>query len=93
MFNYIDLTLSFGLRSARAIFNTVADSFHWCLVYNWNVLDLLHYLDDYFTLGPPNYNICGIELDSIRMTAILPTGKHAELIAPLDEWATNTGVS
>ena len=51
---YIDLTLPFGLRSAPAIFNTVADLFHWCLVNNWNVIDLLHYLDEYFTLEPPN---------------------------------------
>ena len=112
--------MPFGLRSAPAIFNTVADLFHWCLVNNWSVIDLLHYLDDYFTLGPPNSTICasrlkaidqaandiciplspekcvgpttclvflGIELDSTRMTARLPSDKHAELIALLDEWA------
>ena len=85
---YIDLTLPFGLRSAPAIFDTVADSFHWCVVNNWNVPDLLHYLDDYFTLGPPNCLVfLGIELDSIRMTARLPADKHAELITLLDEWA------
>ena len=117
---YIDLSLPFGLRSAPAIFNTVADLFHWCLVNNWNIIDLLHYLDYYFTLGPPNSTICvshlkaidqaasdigislspekcvgpttclvflGIELDSIRTTARLPSDKHAELIALLDEWA------
>ena len=61
---YIDLTLPFGLRSAPAIFNTVADSFHWCLV-----LDLLHYLDDYFTLGPPNSNICESHLKAIDRSA------------------------
>ena len=117
---YIDLSLPFGLRSAPAIFNTVADLFHWCLVNNWNIIDLLHYLDYYFTLGPPNSTIwvshlkaidqaasdigislspekcvgpttclvfLGIELDSIRTTARLPSDKHAELIALLDEWA------
>ena len=66
---YIDLTLRFGLRSAPAIFNTVADSFHWCLVNNWNVLDLLHYLGDYFTLGPPNSNICASRLKAIDRAA------------------------
>ena len=83
---------------------------------HWNVIDLLHYLDDYLTLGPPNSTICvsrlkaidqgqsdigiplspekcvdvwflGIELDSIRMTARLPSDKHAELIALLDKLA------
>jgi hypothetical protein len=98
----------------------VADLFHWCLVHNWDVLDLLHYLDDYFTLGPPNSDVCalrlkaidqaatdigiplspdkcvgpttslvflGIELDSVKMTARLPTDKRTELIVLLHEWA------
>ena len=117
---YIDLALPFGLRSAPAIFNSLADLFHWCLVNNWNVLDLLHYLDDYFTLGPPNSDICasrlraidraaneigtplspdkcvgpttclvflGIQLDSVNMTAQLPSDKRIELVELLDEWA------
>ena len=66
---FIDLTLPFGLRSAPAIFNTVADPLHWCLVYNWNVLDLLHYLVDYFTIGPPNSNICESRLKAIDRAA------------------------
>ena len=66
---YIDLTLPFGLRSAPAIFNTVADLFHWCLMNNWNVLDLLHYLDDYFTLGPPATDICASRLRAIHQAA------------------------
>lgn len=49
---FIDLALPFGLRSAPAIFNTLADLFEWSLQHNYNVADLLHYLDDYFTLGP-----------------------------------------
>ena len=47
---YPDLALPFGLRSAPAIFNSLADLLHWCLLNSWNVLDLLHYLDDYFTI-------------------------------------------
>ena len=50
---YLDLVSPFGLRSVPVIFNSLADLFHWCLVNNWNVLDLLHYLNYYFTLGPP----------------------------------------
>ena len=66
---YIDLALPFGLRSAPAIFNSLADLFHWCLVNNWNVLDLLHYFDDYFTLGPPNSDICASRLRAIDRAA------------------------
>ena len=66
---YIDLTLPFGLRSAPAIFNTVADLFHWCLINNWNVIDLLHYLDDYFTLAPPNSTICASCLKAVDQAA------------------------
>ena len=47
---YPNLALPFGLRSAPAIFKSLADLLHWCLVNSWNVLDLLHYLDDYFTI-------------------------------------------
>ena len=50
---YVDLALPFGLRSAPGIFNTVADLFEWILIHHWSVEDLLHYLDDYFTLGRP----------------------------------------
>ena len=66
---YIDLALPFDLRSAPAIFNSLADLFHWCLVNNWNVLDLLHYLDDYFTLGPPNSDICASRRRAIDRAA------------------------
>ena len=47
----------------------MADLFHWCLVYNWDVHELLHYLDDYFTLGPPASNICAKRLTAIDQAA------------------------
>ena len=65
---YPDLALPFGLRSAPAIFNSLADLLHWCLFNSWNVLDLLHYLDDYFGLvenagtrvcGYADMRVCG----------------------------------
>ena len=49
---FVDLALPFGLRSAPGIFNTVADLLEWILQNQYGVKDLLHYLDDYFTLGP-----------------------------------------
>ena len=66
---YLDLALPFSLRSAPAIFNSLADLIHWSLVNSWNVLDLLHYLDDYFTLGPPSSDICASRLKAIDQAA------------------------
>ena len=66
---YLDLALPFGLRSSPAIFKSLADLFHWCLVNNWNVLDLLHYLDDYFTFRPPSSDICASRLKAIDQAA------------------------
>ena len=48
---FIDLALPFGLRSAPSIFNTLADLFEWLLKNNYSVQNLLHYLDDFFTIG------------------------------------------
>ena len=63
---HVDLALPFGLRSAPGIFNTVADLFEWILIHNWSVEDLLHYLDDYFTLGAARTNICANRLAAIE---------------------------
>ena len=50
---YVDLVLPFGLRSAPFIFNSIADLVEWILRNNFMIRDLLHYLDDYITAGPP----------------------------------------
>ena len=65
----VDLALPFGLRSAPGIFNAVADLFEWILIHNWSVEDLLHYLDDYFTLGAARTNICANRLAAIEQAA------------------------
>lgn len=59
---YVDLALPFGLRSAPYIFNAVAELVEWILVNSHNVSDLLHYLDDFITAGPPNSNQCAQNL-------------------------------
>ena len=59
---YVDLTLPFGLRSAPYIFNSVADMVEWILLNTHNVSDLLHYLDDFITAGPPDTNQCAENL-------------------------------
>ena len=117
---FVDLALPFGLRSAPGIFNTLADLFEWILQHNYDVADILHYLDDYFTLGPAGTPTCsksvnaiqqasrdlglplapdkckgpttcliflGIELNSVSMTARLPTEKLTDLQSTISHWA------
>ena len=50
------MSLPFGLRSALALFNQLADAIQFILQKNYGVEDLLHYLDDFFTVGPPSSN-------------------------------------
>ena len=49
---YIDTCLPFGLRSAPKLFNVMADLLGWILQQQ-GVSELLHYLDDFLTMGPP----------------------------------------
>jgi hypothetical protein len=54
---YIDTCLPFGLRSAPKLFNLLADLIEWILLHH-GVSFLLHYLDDYLTMGPPQTQTC-----------------------------------
>ena len=51
---YVDKCLPFGLRSAPALFNRLADALEFVARSNYGVEDLVHYLDDYFFAGPPS---------------------------------------
>ena len=53
---YVDVALPFGLRSAP--FSSVADMVEWILRHAHNVSDLMHYLDDFITAGPPDSSQC-----------------------------------
>ena len=61
---YVDLTLPFGLRSAPFIFNSVADMVQWTLINNYHVSDLEHYLDDFISAGPPESELCQLNLST-----------------------------
>ena len=50
----MDMVLPFGLRSAPYIFSSVAGLVEWVLKKQYDMSFLLHYLDDFHTLGPPN---------------------------------------
>ena len=64
---YVDLALPFGLRSAPFIFNNVADMLEWILRNNYGIH--IHYLDDYFTVGPPVSDQCSRALASTKATS------------------------
>ena len=59
---FVDLALPFGLRSAPYIFNSVADMVEWILLNPHHVSDLMHYLDDFITAGPPDSAQCSLNL-------------------------------
>ena len=50
---YIDTCLPFGLLSAPSIFNNFASALH-CVLENNYGANLLHYLDDFLLVGPPD---------------------------------------
>ena len=47
---YIDTVLPFGLRSAPKVFSAIADAIEW-IAWHAGVSVLLHYLDDFLTMG------------------------------------------
>ena len=59
---YIDTCLPFGLRSAPKLFNILADLLEW-IAKNRGVTCLLHYLDDFLTVGAPLSQECRFNLD------------------------------
>ena len=54
---YIDTCLPFGLRPAPKLFNVLAELLSWTAKQN-NVSFLIHYLDDFLTMGPPSSSRC-----------------------------------
>ena len=64
---YIDLFLPFGLHISPALFNEYADTLLYAMKAN-KVQDLLHYLDDYFTVGPPHSLVCANNISAMITT-------------------------
>ena len=66
---YIDKCLPFGLRSAPFLFNRIAEAFEWILRHNYAIQDILHYLDDFFIVGPAHSVVCQRHIDIIGNVA------------------------
>ena len=64
---YVDPMLPFGLRSAPKIFNAVADALNWYMI-QLGIRNVLHYLDDFIVIGPPNSPECGSALPLLKRT-------------------------
>ena len=62
---YIDTCLPFGLRSALKLFNILADLLSW-IFEKKGVSPIMHYLDDFLTLGPPESPTCLHNLEIIK---------------------------
>ena len=60
---YVELVLSFAIRSAPYIFTCIADLVEWIVKHNYDVSFLMHYLDDFHTRGPPCSSICQLKLN------------------------------
>ena len=63
---YIDMCIPFGLRSAPKLFNVAADLLQWIAEHN-KVTPLLHCLDDFLTLGPPQSEVCHHNLATLKL--------------------------
>ena len=63
--HYADGMLPFGLRSAPKIFTAVADALEW-MMRQRGMAWVAHYLDDFITMGPPAFAVCGQNLERIR---------------------------
>ena len=50
---FVDTRLPFGLRSSPAIFNRFADAICWIIQHIYNIINLIHYSDDFFLVSPP----------------------------------------
>ena len=64
---YVGPFLSFGLHSSLALFNRYVDALQYAMKTN-DMQDLLHYLDDYFTVGPPHSLVCANNITTMIAT-------------------------
>ena len=84
---YLDKFLPFGLRSSPFLFNQLAEALEWILVNNYRVANIIHYLDDFFTAGPPDSPEC---LHNMTAMALLCEHVNAPLKSEKAEGPTTT---
>ena len=60
---YVDMVLPFGIRSTPLTSPCFADLVEWVAKQNYVATFLMHYLDDFHTLGPPGSSVCQYNQD------------------------------
>ena len=92
--------IPFGLQSALKLFNILADLLAW-IAQNAGVSYLIHYLDDYLTMGPPASTVCqcnvntfvslcaelGVPLATDKLEGIVLDTNRMEIRLPSDKLA------
>ena len=63
---FVELRLPFGLRSSVFIFNTFADALQWILTNKHLIVELIHYLHDFFTSGEADSPQCAANIEVIK---------------------------
>ena len=61
---YIDTRLPFGLQSALIIFTALVDALEW-IVKQQGARILLHYLENFIAVGPPDSPVCGSNMQKL----------------------------
>ena len=84
---YLDKYLPFGLRSSPFLFNQLAEALEWILIHNYEIANLIHYLDDFFTAGSPHSQECH---NNMSFMASLCARVNAPLKAEKTEGPTTT---
>ena len=84
---YLDKCLPFGLRSSPFLFNQLAEALEWILINNYSVANIIHYLDDFFTAGPPDSPEC---LHNMTAMSSLYEHVNAQLKSEKTEGPTTT---
>ena len=81
---YIDSCLPFELRSTPKLFNVLADLLEWILL-SQGVPVLMHYLDAYLTMGPPNTEVCNQSMQHLIDACAMLGIPHAteKVVGPL----------
>ena len=64
IYMYLNTCFPFGLRSAPKLFNIMTDLLAWILEQQ-GMPNLMHYLDDFLTMGYPNSLECQRNLDTL----------------------------
>ena len=90
---YVDMVLPFGIRSAPYIFTSLAELVEWTATQNYDVTFLMHYLNDFDTLGPPSSPVCQHNLNrSINSFSKLSIPLHLDKSEVLSTCMTILGI-